>query len=139
MEGFFDEWPLDSKRSNSLPNLLGLVGKTGEKPPGYDGSGGSIGSCGSRGSGASDESSISMAMHVPHDTLMQAARSMERLQVELENREQVIRELVELRARDKNDFEMQMNVLQGQLLAERRRNQDQQLRTKDPGTAAKRW
>ena len=39
--------------------------------------------------------------------------------MELDNREQVIRELVQLRARDKNEFEQQMSHLQGQLQAER--------------------
>lgn len=151
MEGFADDWPLERKRSNSSPNLLGLAGDT---PLGSDASGDCVGSgasgasgafgafgasggsAGSKGSGASDVSSMDKAMHIPYDTLMEAARSMERLHVELENREQVIRELVELRARDKNEFELQVNVLQGQLLAERSRvrmlvqrcDQDEKLR-----------
>jgi len=150
MDGYTEDWPLERKRSNSSPNLLGL--SSGDKPLGSDVSGDCVGwgasgpsrasgaSAGSKGSGASDVSSIDLAIHIPYDTLMEAARSMERLQVELENREQVIRELVELRARDKNEFELQMSVLQGQLLAERSRvrmlvqrsDQDQQLRTMNP-------
>lgn len=143
MEEFVDEWLLDRKRSNSLPNLLALEGNKllGSDLSGGSGESGGLGASGasgaSRGSGASDESSINLAMHIPYDTLMEAARSMERLQVELENREQVIRELVELRARDKNEFQLQMNLLQDQLLAERSKvcvltqqcDQDQQPRT----------
>ena len=146
IEGIIEDWTLERRRSNSLPNLFGMVAYdkraasagSGESERsegcemddfgtglcGYGaaagGSGGPHG-CRRGGSETLEDSTVDMAlaMHIPYDTLMEASRSMERLQVELENREQVIRELVELRARDKSEFEQQVSLLQGQLHAER--------------------
>lgn len=69
---------------------------------------------------------------------------MERLQMELENREQVIRELVDLRSRDKIEFEAQLGRMQSELMAERARarallsryEQEQQLQRQRSGSAS---
>jgi hypothetical protein len=100
---------VERKRSFSLPNLLEAFESSGEAEADRD-----WGRVGSPGLDPTDE-----VMVIPYHTLLEASRSMERLQQELENRENVIRELVCLRAKDKEDFEQQLCQMQGQLLQER--------------------
>ena len=114
-DGCDDGELLERRRTASLPNLVDLANEKQNHGSG----------------GASDASSdvfleAGMAIHVSHDTFLEATRSMERLQVELEreraareNREQVIHELVALRAKDKTEYEAQICCVQSELMAER--------------------
>jgi hypothetical protein len=96
----------ERKRSTSLPNLLGLLDQSsGTSGPAFRHQ---------READSGDEGVL-----VPYDALLEASRSMERLQQELENRESVIRELAELRAKDKAEFEQQLCHMRGQILQER--------------------